>query len=598
MQFVLGTVWMAIAFTGYCALLRERAKVNPAFLPLVTVCSLSVCLFAFGLCGVLLPAVYLLAAVGTGLFVFYVVAALRRKASFAWLISPGTVFFFAAVCLLIPVLWNAHYYHYDTFSHWGTVLSEMLIFDRFPNWDTVVNFRSYPPGTATFLYAFCKLAGGEEHVALIGQGILNIAALTALFYRVKKIRSLRFAGEVLLCAALLAMMRYDDGSLHLYSLLVDPLMGYMTVGAFLIREGERERPLRAALLVTPVLAHLSLLNGNGILFAAFVYGFLVVDFFRRRSSLSVRARFGALIPAAAVGGFTCLWSLYYHTVYGESNGGGNGLFDRPDGLYSTVFSLLPGKLFDLSQGYVQVVLAVILLTGISLWILRRYGGDTRGLAVRFAAGFGAVLGYLCALICLYCFIMSPGEASYLAAFERYIVTAVIVFAALAGDGMLEGFSALERPRPLRVIAPLAVCAVLLLCVGQNLPQLVAPPPFAQTERGRVYPCLTEAARTVPRGARVMLYNGATGRRDLYYNLMLYQLKTRSNFVLDLRSPAVSPEEDVKVLEGSDWLIVAEQDDVLPALVRRAGYEAQWRPGCRLYRILHGEDGLRLIPATE
>ena len=175
------SLWLAFAagLCGWFCLVSDRIRLKPAFLPVVTLTSLTVILFTFGLFHQIHLASWGLFFAGLGLLVFYFVQAVRKRFSFSFLLSPGLIFFFVASALFIPILWGHHYYHYDNFSHWGTVLSEMLSFRDFPTAQTVVVFRDYAPGSTSFLYWFCTVIGTGEDVALMGQAMLSCAALSA-----------------------------------------------------------------------------------------------------------------------------------------------------------------------------------------------------------------------------------------------------------------------------------------------------------------------------------------------------------------------------------------------------------------------------------
>ena len=53
--------------------------------------------------------------------------------------------------------------HYDNFSHWAVVVKNMLITHRFPDaYSAMIDFKSYPLGSSSFLYYFCSVVGSEE----------------------------------------------------------------------------------------------------------------------------------------------------------------------------------------------------------------------------------------------------------------------------------------------------------------------------------------------------------------------------------------------------------------------------------------------------
>ncbi|MBQ1216911.1 MAG: hypothetical protein IIX85_03000 [Clostridia bacterium] len=204
-----------------------------------------------------------------------------------------------------------------------------------------------------------------------------------------------------------------------------------------------------------------------------------------------------------------------------------------------------------------------------------------------------MVAYTLCLMSMYCFFMSVSEAAYLAAFDRYIITPLILFVVMQAAALFESLSyaVKDRGRLLRLL-PLCVSLVLFLLVAPAARQLVVRPSFESTERGQVITALDAASDVIPRGARVALFNGDRGRRDLYYYLMVFQLKTRACFDLDYGSPEYSIDVDTKMLFEYEWLIVADPDPQLPERLREAGFAVEWEDACSLYRI---EDS-RIFPA--
>lgn len=591
---------------GFMALLKDRTGLHSAFLPLVSLSSVGILLYTAGLCGILLPGTWVILGFGWAAFAFYAVLSLRKRFSFDFLLSPGCVFFCAASFLLIFPLWGAHLFHYDNFSHWGTVLSEMLEFNAFPDVRTVVNFRDYSPGSTAFLYGFCRLVGTGEDIALMGQAMLGVSALSALFCRVKKIRSWRFVTVCLLAVSLFSMMKYDDGTLHVFNLLVDALLGFLCVGGWMIREYYRDAPERAALFLIPVCAFLTTVKSNGILFAAFLWLFAAWDLFRTGEKKDFRRW---LPLAGSVFLSLCYleaWRVYRMVVYGQSTEllGFTGISDAVQGrtpqLYADIFSKLPQKLTDFRQGYVVIFLVLTVLTVALCLLLKRHGREFRFLRDRYWIGAGFFGVYLLFILFLYCFMMAPGEACYLAAFERYFTTPLIIFSALTADGMGECIAreCADLRYSGRILSGVAG-VILFFCVCVNASQLVCPPSFEASERGRVYPLLSAAAEVIPRNASVMMYNGEIGRRDLYYYLMLYQLKTRSCFDLDYQGQAHGLVGDLSQAKEYEYFLLAEEDDRILSDLAHAGYKVRWRAGCRIYRIEHdGDGGTALVPLSD
>ncbi len=600
---VLRWLCFMLCLCGWFSLTVRLTKLKPAFVPVVTLCTLTVALFTFGLLHWLQPMAWILFFMGIGLLIFYVILALCRRFSFSFLISPGMVFFFVASAVFIPILWGVHYYHYDNFSHWGTVLSEMLHFNDFPTAKTVVVFRDYAPGTASFLYWFCSVAGRSEDIALMGQALFSCAALSPLFFRVRKVRSLRFFAFAVLSVVLVSLLVYDDGTLQVYNLLVDALMGFLAVSAWFLREEYRDRPLLAWAFITPVLTFLILVKSNAVLLLVFFALFLFYD--SRKASLPRRKRWLFLMPFAGVCLWDFLWKTYREVTYGTDtdsyafHGIVRTFQERTPSFYAGILRTFWDKITDFSKIYVLFFAVLNLMVIGALFLLRYRKKNCKYLFRTWLSANGLMMGYSVALLFMYGFIMAVGEAQVLAAFERYMMTPTIFFTAILAEAMIFSFyDILERRTFFVRFLPLCISLLLFSLVSGQAVQLVSRPDFASTERGLVMETLQEAAEIIPRNSKVAMCNGERGRRDLYYYLMLYELKTRVCFDLDFRTPEYGIATDVQMVQHYDYLVISAKHYRIVSELCRAGYEVQWRNGCSVYRIKRTDNGkVYIYPAV-
>ncbi len=587
---------------GWFCLAFHVTKLKSAFLPVVTLSALTVTLFIFGMLHLLLPATLILSLGGIGLLVFYLVQGIRRRFSFSFLLSPGMIFFFIASALFIPILWGVHYYHYDNFSHWGTVLSEMWAFNDFPTAQTVVVFRDYAPGTASFLYWFTSVVGRTEAFALMGQAMLSCAALSSMFFRVKRIRSFGFLSYAVLALVLTSLLVFDDGTLQVYNLLVDALIGFVAVAAWFLREEYRSRPLTAWILITPVLTFLMLVKSNAVLLLVFFALILFYD--SRKSGLKEWRKWLFLMPFAGAGGWYLFWKIYRDITYGTATNSYSyygilqTLRERSASFYAGIWRTFWDKITDLSKIYVVFFVVLNLLVLCTVLLLRYQKKDRTYLRRTWIIANGLVVGYSLALMFMYGFIMAVGEAQHLAAFERYIITPIIVFIALLTEALITTFTALPHQRKIPVrLLPLFLSLLLFSLVSGQAMQLIRRPDFRSTERGKVIETLQQAAEVIPRNAKVAMCNGERGRRDLYYYLMMYELKTRVCFDLDFAQPVYNVATDVEMLRLYDYLVISAKHYLIVSELRRAGYTVQWNKDCSVYRIKTMADGsLYIYPA--
>ncbi len=579
--------WLAFVagLCGWFCMTLRWIKLKDAFIPVVTLCSLTLILFASGLFHLIYPMAWILFFGGVGLLVYFIAETVRKKFSFSFLLSPGFVFFFVFSAAFIPILWGVRLYHYDNFSHWGTVLSEMLAFDDFPTAQTVVVFRDYAPGTTSFLYWFSLIVSKTEDVALMGQALFSVAALSSLFFRIKKVFSFRFFAYSVLSLVLISLLVFDDGTLQVYNLLVDAFMAFLAIGIWFLREAYREKPLVAWLFITPVMTFLMLVKSNAALSMVFFALFFAYDAYKQ--GLKKWKNWLFLLPFASAVLWYFFWKIYRDFTYGTATNsyGFQSIFGRGSEFYLGILKTFWQKITDFSKIYVVVFVFLNLLVLLALLLLKGKKKDYKYLFRTFLSANLLMVGYAAALMFMYAFIMATGEARHLAAFERYIITPTIIFTAMMMEAFITSFAHVleDRPLPVRFL-PLCASLLLFTLVSGQASQLIFRPDFDSTERGKVIASLDAASELIPRNSKVVLCNGERGRRDMYYYLTMYQLKTRMVFILDFAQPEVNVPNDVQNIRYYEYLVISSNHYNIVRSLINAGFHVTWRNGCSLYRI--------------
>lgn len=97
-------------------------------------------------------------------------------------------FYFAAMFVAVAVYTNNRQLSQcDNFTHWGTVVRNMLNTNRFPgSQDTVVRFISYPLGSSAMIYYYCKFLGPGEDRMMLAQGFFMLCTMLPAYAFAKK----------------------------------------------------------------------------------------------------------------------------------------------------------------------------------------------------------------------------------------------------------------------------------------------------------------------------------------------------------------------------------------------------------------------------
>ena len=234
-----------ISWMGYCRILSKKTDINMLFAPAIVMSSQMLIMFFAGILNMMMAFTLLLFICGLLLFVFQA----RKeglKAFFAPFCSAGFAFFIIAATAYYIASRKANVNSYDDFTHWALIVKQMLTDNRYPNFENIIMFQAYPPGSASFIYYFCTLSGGGEGIWIYAQGLLELAFILPIFVFCSRKYSLPCIAYCLLFA------NYIMCTLHLnQSLYVDILLALSGAAAMLfvwyylrenvVRERERER---------------------------------------------------------------------------------------------------------------------------------------------------------------------------------------------------------------------------------------------------------------------------------------------------------------------------------------------------------------------
>lgn len=302
MRYVWGLV-LLVATYGYCAFAVNRLKLRGSFaLPYVFAWYALLIYFA-GLAGVLFPAVVAICAGGVALFLYF---CLRRDKRVLLWFSPGWMALLCVFCgYIVFLLHGQKLTDYDNFSHWAYIAKVMLENNRFPNsGDSLMMFTSYPPGSACFLYLVGTVCGSGDSVLLIGQAVLLLAGVLALYRETGAPR----AAYLILLAAFGMFACFFNSSIN--DLPVDSLLPIYGALALCMLWEYADTPRGVLLFAAPVLCFVFLIKNSGLYFvlaaAAFYYVYLLRTYGNGKipwkKLIPWMAAFAAAVPLIGISG--------------------------------------------------------------------------------------------------------------------------------------------------------------------------------------------------------------------------------------------------------------------------------------------------------
>ena len=422
-----------LSATGYVAVARAYWKITPRASYIFVFSAQALVMYFAGLAGVLVYAAYALFGGGIVLLVALI---LNKKIKLAYNVSSLSAIGLAFVAVFGAItasLIDTFFVHYDNFSHWAVVVKYMLVTDRIPDAaSAIIDFKSYPLGSSSFLYYVGRIVGNGEGIMLAGQAILLFASFYAVFGAIRDQK--RF-----LLAALLGLgcsaMAYFNISIRINNLLVDfllPVLALAVIGVLLV---ERKRFSTACLSCLPVLGLLAIVKNTGIFFALLGYVFLLyrsVQF--QRADLKLRPFFWGALGTIMLSLLPLiLWNV--HTSLA---------FPVDAGKFSYDFQTLSSFSIDKTPEQIRYIVQLFLHTATSLSQLPTLGFvlfNAIAVVVYLVARFvfhkrwkllvtllimdAAVVLYYGGILAMYILSMPLDEAMRLAGFDRYASSMIL-----------------------------------------------------------------------------------------------------------------------------------------------------------------------------
>ena len=422
-----------LSAAGYVAFARAYWKITPRASYIFVFSAQALIMYFAGLAGVLVYAAYALFGLGLALLVMLI---LNKKIKLAYntsSLSSINLAFVAVFGAIAASLIDTFFVHYDNFSHWAVVVKYMLVTDQIPSAaSSIIDFKSYPLGSSSFLYYVGRIVGNGQGVMLVAQSMLLFASFYAVFGAIRDQK--RF-----LLAALLglgcASMAYFNISIRINNLLVDfllPALALAVIGILLV---ERNKFFTACLAVLPVLGLLAIVKNTGIIFAILGFVFLIyrsVQF--QNADAKLRPFFwGALLTIVLSLVPLILWNVHTSLAFGQDAG-----------KFSYDFQTLSSFTLDKTPEQISYIVQLFLYTATSLSQLPTIGFvvfNALCLVTYLVARVGfrkkwkllktlllldlAVVLYYGGILGMYILSMPLDEAMRLAGFDRYASSMIL-----------------------------------------------------------------------------------------------------------------------------------------------------------------------------
>ena len=413
---------LALACYGYLRLFMRSFRLPPEFALVSFLSALALTLFAAGCLGLLLPASWLLLALGAALGLL----SLLRRESLRPLCTLGMLLWLLLSGLSLYLVFGQKFYYVDDFSHWATAVKTLLENDAFPTTaDKLIYFPDYPLGSSVLIYWFARMSGiNSEWFQMLVQAVYISAclALPAVFIPGGGRKTGAF-GLLLWAAAAFGIL---GANIELTSLYVDTLLPLAGLAGVWLHLYGRDRERSSILPLLILCCYTVTVKESGIFFAAVIIVLALLDSRDKKTGL----KHGALL-ALGTAAFKLLWSVHYRLTFG--GGTSDGFELSLAGLFPGYADKLPGDVQTIAAGMLETLCRpetlLPTLTLLVIALLIGMGGENRRRHVKLCLmGLAFYLVYCLGQGAMYILFMPRGEAVRLAAFDRYFASIQIFLA--------------------------------------------------------------------------------------------------------------------------------------------------------------------------
>lgn len=431
--FAIRWILLIVILMGTSLTVKRTLSLKPCFSIIITFSSISVLVYLGGIVGLLKPMSYLLILTCIICTCLEIKRARKKAIKLKDLHIIKILFFIGTLCFLF-ILSNNSLVHYDNFTHWALVVKEMLITHSFPAADSVlIEFTNYPTGSASWIYFVCTVVGNAENSMIMAQALLIFASIYSVFGIIEE------KGRFLLIIALgssLSLLSLFNFSVRINNLLVDFLLPVLTLSAISLIYSFRNRPQTLLIAVTPILGLLVVIKSSGIIFASVAIIYLIYIIIKSYRQDSDKMIFGKTLLSVSLCFMPLIaWNIRMNTVFANASH----KFETDLNIVNTAFGgktneevLQISKLFlktlaDISSrntvGILLFEVLAIVACIIGHFVLKKKWALPK---VLIAMNIVLVL-YLVGILAMYIFSMPLEEALYLAAFDRYFSSIVVLF---------------------------------------------------------------------------------------------------------------------------------------------------------------------------
>lgn len=305
MSYFIGILVLFISIIGGSIYVLEKFRVKPLLALILFFTFIPLIVYVSGLLNIMTLVTYSLYAFGIINFVYMLYK--DREILKKFVFDKDIIFVFFLLLFISIFYIKLHPIHYDNFTHWAKIVRSMFVNNSLPNFnDTSIEFKSYQPGTACFIYFVSLALGKTEGVMCVAQTYIFVVFSCSLLLLIRK----RYVNNNLLRLLLLIFIVFmGTVCVPFYDLLVDNIISVVMISCCVVAFVFLKNTKKMFWLLVPFSIYLTIIKNSGIIFAGYNCLFLLISAIKFNKK---DIRYCVYL------GFICLFSLYlwqHHVVY-------------------------------------------------------------------------------------------------------------------------------------------------------------------------------------------------------------------------------------------------------------------------------------------
>lgn len=568
MQFI-KIIVLIVAMLGFYLTIKRRNKIRKEFIPIIIISVITIVEFLAGILNLMKITTILIVLSGVILAIYEFLTIIKRKEKLQ--IDIGIIIFAIFICLFAYLLIGAKLLHYDNFSHWGTIVKELLIENKLPNFESdTILFTSYPPATACFIYFCCKFLGNSESAMLFAQSMLILTSLYTIFALCKKDKKITY---LIGCLAFIYLLL---GNIFIDELLVDTVLPVMGIAAFVIIIYYQKDLKKGLLCSIPVLSVLTLVKNSGIFFVLVDLTIWIIYFIKQNGIKGfIKEKYIMIILLPFF--LQLLWNGHIGLVFEEpdlakhSMSVSNYITNiKEKGIDNIIFI---GKKFVKEMTSLQnienIVMPLFIIYFINLlWMYRKNSEMKKIVKNTFIFMLISYGIYQISLLAMYIFSMPMAEAEKLASYSRYYRTILLFEYGIVITTTLRILNNGIDVKKERVIETIIIILTMLLIVfSPNKLQQMYQRNFKEVKIREEISQFKEKG-LIPEEKSYFVYVGDDERYTLDYIYHMWCYEYRSPRIRVVHK--LSELENKKELEAYEYFIVLKSTEELEQFLKVTG----------------------------